>query len=400
MARRIAAAAAYGGGGIGLVGTLAVGVILTEVRLARRMVGGSDDEPPVADGIYGAPFGDRFRTPLVLAFAGDSTAAGQGVHTASETPGALLASGLAAVAGRPVELVNVALPGATSDDLERQVTRLLLRPDAPDAVVIMIGANDVTRRVPPSDSVRLLVDAVRRLRGAGTEVIVGTCPDLGSVEPVYQPLRWLARRLSRQLAAAQTIGAVENGGRTVSLGALLGPEFEARPKELFGPDNYHPSAEGYATAAMAMLPTVCAALLLWPEKDRPDRTRGDGVLPVAEAAAEAAQRGGTEVSAAAVAGQGTGPRGRWVLLKHRRRRRLAAPVDEPATAGTGPGPEAGEEPAAGTGTPAGTPPAAGTVRGTGPAASSGPGPGSGSGTGSREDTDDGSGSRTWTAEAG
>lgn len=358
VARRIAAAAAYGGGGVGLVGTLAVGVLLTEVRLARRVVGGSDDEPPPADGIYGTDFADRFRQPLVLAFTGDSTAAGQGVHTAAETPGGLLASGLAAVAERPVELVNVALPGAMSDDLERQVTLLLERPVAPDAVVVMIGANDVTQRMPPARSVRLLVDAVRRLREVGAEVIVGTCPDLGSVEPVYQPLRWVARRLSRQLAAAQTIGVVENGGRTVSLGALLGPEFEARPQELFGPDNYHPSAEGYATAAMAMLPTVCAALLLWPEEDRPDRTRGDGVLPVAEAAAEAAARGGTEVSAAALSGHGTGPRGRWVLLKHRRRRRLPTPVDPAeetagtaAGAGTGePAPEQGQEPGGAPGT--------------------------------------------------
>ena len=135
----------------------------------------------------------------------------------------------------------------------------------------MIGANDVTHRMPPAKSVRLLSDAVRRLRAAGSEVVVGTCPDLGTIEPVYQPLRWVARRMSRQLAAAQTIAVVGLGGRTVSLGDLLGPEFEASPREMFGPDNYHPSAEGYATAAMAMLPTLCAALGLWPEEDeRPD----------------------------------------------------------------------------------------------------------------------------------
>ena len=45
-----------------------------------------------------------------------------------QTPGALLASGLAAVAERPVDLRNVALPGAQSDDLERQVTLLLADP--------------------------------------------------------------------------------------------------------------------------------------------------------------------------------------------------------------------------------------------------------------------------------
>ncbi len=186
----------------------------------------------------------------------------------------------------------------------------------PDIAVIMIGANDVTHRMPPTESVRLLADAVRALRAAGCEVVVGTCPDLGTIEPVYQPLRWVARRLSRQLAAAQTIAVVEHGGRTVSLGDLLGPEFAAHPTELFGPDNYHPSAEGYMTAAMAILPTLCSALGLWPEEERPDPARREGFWPVAQAAAE----GGTEVAAA---------RGPWAQLFRRRRRRLPA---DPASA--------------------------------------------------------------------
>ncbi|MGW1029149.1 SGNH/GDSL hydrolase family protein [Streptomyces sp. NPDC002577] len=330
VARRIAAGAAYGGGGIGLLGAAAVGVLLTEVQMAKRHVGnGAMDPPPRADGLFGlqypAPDG-----PLRLTMLGDSTAAGQGVRRARQTPGALLASGLAAVAERPVDLRNVALPGARSDDLDRQVTRALVDSDrVPDICVIMIGANDVTRRMPPTRSVRYLSAAVRRLRTAGAEVVVGTCPDLGTVEQVQQPLRWLARRASRQLAAAQTIGVVEQGGRTVSLGDLLGPEFAANPRELFGPDNYHPSAEGYATAAMAILPTVCAALGLWPaEEERPDASRREGFLPVARAAVEAAAEGGTEVTAAVP----SGPRGPWALLKRRRRRRVPAtdPVPSPA----------------------------------------------------------------------
>ncbi|GHC67412.1 SGNH/GDSL hydrolase family protein [Streptomyces cinnamoneus] len=332
VARRIAAAAAYGGGGAGLLGGAALGLLLTEVALARRVVGGHNEAPPHADGRYGSAFVHRLgREPLLLGVLGDSTAAGQGVHRPRQTPGALLASGLAAVAERPVELRNVALPGAQSYDLERQVAQILAGPDrVPDVCVIMIGANDVTHRVPYARSVRLLSEAVRRLRGAGCEVVVGTCPDLGTIEPVYQPLRWLARRLSRQLAAAQTIGVLEAGGRTVSLGDLLGPEFAANPRELFGPDNYHPSAEGYATAAMAVLPTLCAALGLWPEDERPDAARREGILPVARAAAEAAAEGGTEVTP-------TG-RGRWALLKRRRRRRLPVPADvapgpQPSTEG-------------------------------------------------------------------
>ncbi|MFF3331468.1 SGNH/GDSL hydrolase family protein [Streptomyces sp. NPDC002888] len=333
VARRIAAGAAYGGGGIGLAGAAAVGLLLAEVQLARRQVGnGTLPHVPNAQGLYGPVYATPAQPPLRLTMLGDSTAAGQGVHRAGQTPGALVASGLAAVAERPVELRNVALPGAQSDDLERQVAEVLASPGpVPDICVIMIGANDVTHRMPPTRSVRCLATAVRRLRTAGAEVVVGTCPDLGTIELVQQPLRWLARRASRQLAAAQTIGVVEQGGRTVSLGDLLGPEFAANPRELFGPDNYHPSAEGYATAAMAVLPTVCASLGLWPaEEERPDVFRREGFLPVARAAAEAAAEAGTEVAAA----MPTGPRGPWALLKRRRRRRV--PEVEPTPAPSSP----------------------------------------------------------------
>lgn len=331
VARRIAAGAAYGGGGIGLAGAAAAGLLLAEMHLARRTVttNGYDPHVPNADGLYGAGFATRDRAPLRLVMLGDSTAAGQGVHRSGQTPGALLASGLAAVAEQPVRLRVVAVPGATSDDLDRQVSEAVAWDHGPpDVCVIMVGANDVTSRTPATRSVRCLASAVRRLRTAGAEVVVGTCPDLGTIEPIQQPLRWLARRTSRQLAAAQTIGAVEQGGRTVSLGDLLGPEFAAHPRELFGPDAYHPSAEGYQTAAMAVLPTVCAALALWPaEEERPDATRDEGFLPVARAAAAAAEEAGTEVTAASPGGV----RGAWAMLKRRRRRRVnPPPVHEPA----------------------------------------------------------------------
>ncbi|CAM5647185.1 SGNH/GDSL hydrolase family protein [Streptomyces hirsutus] len=332
VARRIAAGAAYGGGGIGLAGAAGVGLLLAEVRLARRRVGnGRSPHVPTADGLYGAAYTVPGEPALRLTMLGDSTAVGQGVHRAGQTPGALLASGIAAIAERPVGLSTVAVPGACSDELDRQVTRALADPSrVPDICVIMVGANDVTHRMSPALSVRHLSAAVRRLRTAGAEVVVGTCPDLGTIEPVRQPLRWLARRASRQLAAAQTIGTVEQGGRTVSLGDLLGPEFAANPRELFGPDSYHPSAEGYATAAMAVLPTVCAALGLWPAQDeRPDAARREGFLPVARAAAEAASEAGTEVTAA----MPTGQRGPWALLKRRKRRRVREPEPQAVESG-------------------------------------------------------------------
>jgi hypothetical protein len=54
VARRIAAGAAYGGGGLGLAGAAAVGLLLAEMHLARRRVGiGTPPRVPNAEGLYG-----------------------------------------------------------------------------------------------------------------------------------------------------------------------------------------------------------------------------------------------------------------------------------------------------------------------------------------------------------
>ncbi|MBX6767837.1 MAG: SGNH/GDSL hydrolase family protein [Actinomadura rubrobrunea] len=319
-ARRIATAAAYGGGGLTALGGLTFALIVVEAKLARRIIQARPNgDPPVADGLYGggAANAEASAEPLSFVMLGDSTAAGLGVHEPDETPGALLAAGLSSIAGRPVRLTNVALSGARSEALHGQVDKALAA--RPDIAVIMIGANDVTARVPAAESVRHLAAAVERLHAAGCKVVVGTCPDLGTVQPVMQPLRWIARRASRQLAAAQTIAVVERGGRTVSLGDLLAREFEADPREMFSADRYHPSARGYAAAAAAVLPSMAAALGLEPEPEvLPDARRGRGVLPVYLAAAEAAEEPGTEVAGTRVEGRERGPRGRWVTLLRRR----------------------------------------------------------------------------------
>jgi lysophospholipase L1-like esterase len=235
----------------------------------------------------------------------------------------LLAAGLAEVAHRPVALTTIARVGAQSTDLATQVDKALLV--APDVALVIIGGNDITHKVRVVDSVRLLDEAVRRLRGAACAVVVGTCPDLGTIRPIRPPLRWLARRASRQLAAAQTVAVVEAGGRTVSLGSILGPEFDAAPADLFSEDQFHPSAAGYAHAAAAVLPSLVGAMGLWyADEDQPQVQRTSSVLPVSIAAVAAADHAGTEVAAATVAGHSRGPRGRWALLRQQRRRPLPA----------------------------------------------------------------------------
>ncbi|MBR8743171.1 SGNH/GDSL hydrolase family protein [Nocardiopsis sp. MG754419] len=308
-ARRIAAATAFGGGGLTLVGGGTVALLYLQARLAKNAIGGTRWRRPRADGVYGEGAG----RPLRLLMLGDSTAAGFAVTEARETPGAMLAAGIAAATERRVRLRCTASPGATSAHLDDQVERAGARlPDQRfDVAVVFIGANDVIRRVRPNDAVAALRKITRDLVERGTPVVVATCPDLGTVRPIGWPLRSVARRASRQLAAAQTIAVTEVGGRTVSLSDLLADDFRSDPVSMFGPDRFHPSARGYAQAAFAVLPSACAALGLLPELDEGERTRG--VLPVERAAVVAAETPGTEVTRAGGA-ESTGPRAGWAAL--------------------------------------------------------------------------------------
>lgn len=314
-ARKLAAAAAYGGGGLSLLGGGLYGVLRAEAAIARWRIGNATGTPPNATGWYGRT---RPGPAIKVALLGDSSAAGYGVEKVTETPGAVLASGLSERADRRVYLRSFAVVGARSSDLASQVEAAL--PIEPDVAVILIGANDVTHRVPPKTSVRLLSEAVTRLRNNDVEVVMGTCPDLGTVKPIQPPLKQVARSWSRRLAAAQAIAVVEAGGRTVSLSDILGEEFRAEPHLLFGPDQFHPSVEGYASLASVLLPSVLASLDLAPEDQaRPDRIRGERVLPIARAAVKAARTPGTELDGTEVAGSRGGVRGLWVALRHRRR---------------------------------------------------------------------------------
>ena len=253
-----------------MLGAGLYGVLVAEARIARRVIGNATDVPPDATGWYGR---GRPGPAIRIALLGDSSAAGYGVQRVEDTTGAHLATGTAAQADRRVHLRSFAVVGAQSSHLADQVDAAI--GTHPDLAVVLIGANDVTHTVLPSASVRHLAEGVRRLREAGIAVVVGTCPDLGTIRPIPQPLKQVAREWSRRLAAAQTITVVENGGRSVSLGDILGPEFDAAPALLFGPDRFHPSADGYRQLASVLIPSCLAALDLLPE----DESRARAAAP-------------------------------------------------------------------------------------------------------------------------
>jgi lysophospholipase L1-like esterase len=196
--------------------------------------------------------------PLRLVLLGDSSALGVGVARFEETIGGQLAHLLAeGPTGRRVHLSSVGVSGSRSTDLATQVARALLG-ERPDVAVILIGANDATAVARPADAAAYLGSAVRRLREAHVEVVVGTCPDLGAVRAVASPLRHVLAWSGRRVARAQTSAVLAAGGSVVDLGTETGPVFRADAGTLCH-DGFHPSADGYRVWAHALLPAVEAA---------------------------------------------------------------------------------------------------------------------------------------------
>ena len=208
-----------------------------------------------ADRTWKKKYGDR----VDLLLLGDSIAAGLGAETPRNTLGARLARKLAKRTHRAVRLHTAAVVGSESSALADQLAALPAS-YAPDVAVVVVGGNDVTHRVPVAVSVRHLTDCVQALHDRGARVVVGTCPDLGALRAVPQPLRALGSRASRQLATAQARAVAPMGAHVVSLAEAVGPFFVAFPDEMFSLDRFHPSSLGYKRTAQALLPHVLAAL--------------------------------------------------------------------------------------------------------------------------------------------
>jgi lysophospholipase L1-like esterase len=319
--KRVARAGVYAAGGFAALGTTAFAVLAAEAQLAATTIRGANlPSPPNASGVFGR---DRAEPTLTVALLGDSSAAGYGMSTAAETPGAVLAQGISDRTGRRVRFHDLSVVGALSADLGPQVDIALA--ERAQVAVVLIGANDVVHMVRPSQSSHHLERNVRRLLDGGVAVLVGTVPDLGSIKPILPPLRQIARWWSRRIALEQTIRVVRAGGRTISLASILGPEFTTHPDFLFGPDQFHPSAAGYARLADVLLPSALAALgLIGDEEAEVATYLGKPVLPIAGAAIKAINTPGTELDPA------PRPRRRlgrlWVKAARRRGPKATAPV--------------------------------------------------------------------------
>ena len=212
--------------------------------LAQRGPDLPEQDPYDLDGVVGEGPG----APLRMTWLGDSTAAGVG----ASAPDQALPRQVAARLGRPVDLTVLAVSGhRVADVRDDQV------PDVPadtEVVVISVGVNDVvhlTREGDFAGRYREVLDALPDVPVA----LLGV-PDVGSVTRFAQPLRFIAGVRGGTLDAVIDDLARDRDLGYVDLAGETGPAFRDDPGRYFSADHYHPSDDGYALWADAVVPVV------------------------------------------------------------------------------------------------------------------------------------------------
>lgn len=189
-------------------------------------------------------------TPLRLLVLGDSIAHGTGALRADDTLGRRLSAALTAD-GFDVDLHVLAVPGAVSADLAAQVRRA--QPLDADLAVVVIGANDLARFLPPEQAAASLAAAVGALRARGTDVVVVPAPDMSMVPFVPPAVRPAVQAACRVLQRDQAAVAEAAGCTVAMVAAEVAGAFGSDPA-LFSHDRFHPSSAGYALVAQALTP--------------------------------------------------------------------------------------------------------------------------------------------------
>lgn len=228
---------------------LALAVLGVEVQLARMGPDLPSRPPFELDGRVGGS-----GPPLRMVWLGDSTAAGVGVSELDRALPRLVATGL----DRPVELTSLAVSGArVADVVDHQVGEL--RRLDPDVVLVSVGANDVTHLTTRGHFRSGYDDLVDAIPDDAVLVLLGV-PDMGGAPRLLQPLRSVTGLRGRQLDGVTRAVAAAHDAVYVDIAGETGPTMRSDTGRYFSEDLYHPSDDGYALWADAVLEELKPAL--------------------------------------------------------------------------------------------------------------------------------------------
>jgi lysophospholipase L1-like esterase len=197
--------------------------------------------------------------PARVGVLGDSTVAGIGAPSPATSLAAQVAERVARDLGRPVAATGYGISGARTGDISSQAASIAGPPL--DAVLVVVGSNDVTHLTPPWVLHERTVTMLRGLRrvAAGAPVVIGGIPEFSTVPALDRPLRDAAGRYAAVLRARQRAAAAEVGVPFVDIAREASPRFLGRPESM-SVDGFHPSDVGYGLWADALAPVVSAAL--------------------------------------------------------------------------------------------------------------------------------------------
>jgi lysophospholipase L1-like esterase len=230
VVRWAAAAAAIGGV-----------VPVFELLLFRRYGASPVPGPYELDGIVGSGGGGSIR----LVWLGDSLSAGVGADDAEESLPRQAASLVAAQLGCQVELVCLAVPGASSADvLAGQVPLALGHLTGGVAAIVAVGCNDILRLVRPGPFRASYTQIVQALGATGAIIITVGVPNLRAmIVAMPQPLRSMAGLAS--IWANQIISQVAKQTGAFHVSISDGSPSRARMLSLLSSDRFHPNGAGY-----------------------------------------------------------------------------------------------------------------------------------------------------------
>ncbi len=194
--------------------------------------------------------------PLQLLIAGDSSAAGVGVHRQSDALAQRLAATLAATASARVGWQLHARSGLTTAQ-----TLALLRdagPLAADVAVVVTGVNDVVDQVPSQRALAAREALANWLRnGHGVQhVVFAPLPPIHHFPGLPQPLRWMAGADARRHNAALKVWAGSRGDVScVDMDVPLN-------RGVMAADGFHPGEPVYRYCATTIAQHI--ATHVWP----------------------------------------------------------------------------------------------------------------------------------------
>lgn len=223
-------------------------VLGAEVLLAINGPSLEPAEPYDLSGLVGSAAGGDV---LRMAWIGDSVSAGVGASRPDSTLPRLVAAEL----GRPVHLDVFATSGArVAGALTGQAPRVESLPDAPDVVVVQVGANDVTHLTGLDDFRSDYEALLERAASTGADHVLALgIPAFGTSPRFLQPLRaivgWRGRQLDREIREA----VAGTGATYVDVAGGTGSAFGEDPDLYYADDDFHPSDEGYVLWAEAVL---------------------------------------------------------------------------------------------------------------------------------------------------